>query len=287
MRHGFLRLLVVLAISLTAASPLCAGIGPVPPGIDLWRTPGDGTTFSDFAESPIPAGFFCSGSQPFSGRIVFEGVPVATDKQGILGATDTIVQRLDEARFNAHGVAVTRIQVKALSLAGVAPIRTECGLYSVMVKLHGEQPVTQMRIVRTGAEGGFFVAPLALRAKLTFTPVAGHARKTRELIQRVEFDRTPRIPWVDQATERRRPAPVKVDTDGDLEPDTVLPGPAPFVANGRQGPQAKLFVAPKCHCDPSKSFLTGPGTYVTSGELPTGCTHLHCPTVGLPADGPE
>lgn len=267
MQNTCLRVAVVLAVSVLIASSLCAAPGGIPAGLDLWRTPGNGTTYTDFAENPIPAGFFCDDSQPFAGRIVFEGVPVVTEKVG-LGLTDTIIQRLDEARFNAHGVATTRIQVKALSLASVSPVRTECGLYNVMVALDGIQPITRMRIVRTDENGGFFVAPLSLTAKLTFTPVAGPAREPRELTQKIEFTRNPRIQWTDGATDHARQK-VVVDSDGDLEPDTVLPLGARLVSPTK-------IIAQQCHCDPSQSFSTS--TADAKATTTTQCAHLHCPT---------
>lgn len=259
-----LRFAMLLMVGVLVASPLVAAPGAIPPGLDLWQTPGNGTTYADFAESPIPAGFFCDESLPFFGRIVFEGVPVATEKLS-LGRTDTIIQRLDEARFNAHGVARTRIQVKALSLASVSPVRTECGLYNVMVALDGTQPITRMRLVRTDADGGYFVAPLSLSAKLTFTPVAGPAQEPRELVQKIEFTRNPRIQWTDPETDRSRQR-VKVDTDGDLEPDTVLPLGARLVAETK---------AIACHCDPSQSFSSAP--IDAKATASTTCAHFHCP----------
>jgi hypothetical protein len=290
MQNKYLRFALALAVCGLLAAPLAAA---VPPGIDLWRTPGDGSTFTDFSENPIPAGFFCEESQPFTGRIVFEGVPVATEKLGELGRTDIIVERLDEARFNGRGVATTRIRVRALSLASVSPIRTECGLYNVMVKLDGTQPITRMRIVRTGEDGGYFVAPLMLQTKLVFTPVAGRGRETRELVQTVDFKLTPRIPWVDRPTTAGRPTVVKVDTDGDLQPDTELRGASGFVAGAGADTNKQATTAPQCHCDPSQKFPGG-GYYVyptdgskadSSLSLTTLCVHLHCPNPVTVNDG--
>jgi hypothetical protein len=260
-----LRFAMVLAL---VAAPLCAAGGVVPAGLDLWRTPGDGSTYTDFAENPLPAGFFCDESLPFSGRIVFEGVPVATDKRGGLGSTDTIVQRLDDARFNARGVATTRVQMKALSFASVSPVRTECGLYNVMASLDGPQPVTRMRIVRTGEDGGFFIAPVSLAVKLTFTPVAGPARETREVVQVVQFNRNPRYAWTDAQVERPRRGKVVVDTDGDLEPDTVLR------LGGRLATPAK---ASTCHCDSTQSFSSLSLEKAEALQAATICQHIHCP----------
>src|SRR6185436_6075704 len=131
-------------------------------GIDLWRTPGAGGTFADFAREPLPAGFFCATSAPFTGRIVFRGVPVKTKPASALGPADTIIQRLDDAVFtkglaaihpfalrgndgsmqqvdasffSGQEVAATRIQVKAISFAGVQPVKTACGSFAVRASL--------------------------------------------------------------------------------------------------------------------------------------------------------
>src|SRR5215210_15053 len=119
------RALGIVGIAFLVSSlvaPVFAADRVIQNGIDVWMTPADGSTFVDFAKTPIPAGFFCSGSAPFTGRVAFQGEPVVTGTPGALGATDTIVQRLDDAVFNKRGVAVTRTQVRALSLRSVAPL---------------------------------------------------------------------------------------------------------------------------------------------------------------------
>src|SRR5829696_5118096 len=126
-----LRHLGTLALLLVLALPAFAGDRVIQNGTDLWTTRGDGGTFINFKKSPIPAGFFCFKSEPFTGRIVFKGVPVATSEPGVLGNTDTIVQRLDDATFNKRGVAVTRIQMRVLHFEGIEPIQTKCGAFKV------------------------------------------------------------------------------------------------------------------------------------------------------------
>ena len=109
-RFGLFTVLLLIALPMSAADQV------IQSGIDIWRTPGNGTTFVDFLKEPIPAGFFCFKSKPFSGRIVFRGVPIVTGESGALGKTDTIIQRLDDAVFDENGVANTRIQMRALHL---------------------------------------------------------------------------------------------------------------------------------------------------------------------------
>ncbi|HSG39774.1 MAG TPA: hypothetical protein VLE27_09070 [Thermoanaerobaculia bacterium] len=225
------KIVLVLALVLLAAPAFADRV--VYNGSDLWTTKGDGRTFADFSLEPIPAGFFCSKSAPFTGRVVFKGVPLATGQPGALGATDTIVQRLDDAAFNKKGVAVTRLQVRALSLESVAPIKTACGLFKAVASLDGgPQPVTRMRIIRDNEKGGRFLAPLALNVKVTFVPVgATRSNEKLELRQSVRFKATP-ITWQSAPPRgvREQKSVVAVDTDGDRVADTYVPGTSNFAA---------------------------------------------------------
>jgi hypothetical protein len=277
MRKALLLVLVVLL-----STPAFAA--EVDRGLDLWRTPGNGTTFIDFSANPIPAGFFCNGSAAFEKKVVFEGVPIAADQPEALGGADTIIERMDDARFNRRGVAVVPIQVRALSLASVRPIATECGLYTITVALTGDQPTTEMRIVRVNEEGGYFKAPLALTAKLSFTPLRNTEREILEITRTVTFEISPKTPWttrpVDRPREREQEL-VRIDTDGDREPDRDLTNSSAFMAgvDARSRSmtavgEAISYCPSNCHCDPSSGFVGG-GSYSGGyGE----CAHLHCPS---------
>lgn len=199
-------------------------------GIDAWRTRGDGSTFVDFSRNPIPAGFFCPTSAPFTGKLAFEGVPIVTGTPGALGATDTIVQRLDDAVFNKKGLATTRVQFRALSLKSVAPIATTCGQFNATVRLDGVQPTTQMVITREDEEGGRFSAPLALNVRVKFTPVSGESREALEITKEIRFPAIPNFPWRSKTAAPKPAGFVKVDTDGDGVADTFLPGTSNFIA---------------------------------------------------------
>jgi len=259
-------LLVVSAVALAVllVAPAFAAERVIYNGIDLWQTKGNGTTFRDFSKAPIPAGFFCSKSAPFTGRIVFRGVPVATN--GSLGVTDTVVQRLDDAVFNENGVAVTRLQVRALSFEGAAPVKTSCGAFNVRVTLDGEQPITHMKIIRNDENGGHFLSPIWVNVKMIFTPVSGPSREPLELSRKLRFAADPKAVWSDkpELLNKRGASVVKVDTDGDRLPDTFLPGPSNFVAGLRtpanrsisvKQAAAAAAVSPTCHCDESCYYM--------------------------------
>lgn len=285
-RIQLVALAAALVVVLLAVPAAAARDAAVFNGIDLWNTPGNGHTYSDFSLDPIPAGFFCAGSAAFDGRIVFRGVPVATEPAGVLGHADTVIQRLDDAIFtrrinpamlrlavrgpegSAHflrpgmlrdgDVAITRVQVRALSLEGVEPLHTACGSYHVTAALaSGEQPTTDMVILRRG-DGGQFYAPLTLDIRLSFTPENGGP--SHELFQRVSFPARPDATWVgDLGTKGvRYEGFVKIDTDGDRQPDTLVPGTSNFAAGWRvKGESDGRVVAPAAAYTP---YCDGIGT---------------------------
>lgn len=275
----------VLMLALVAGAPAWAD-DVVRKGVDAWTTV-KGFTQTSFAKDPIPAGFFCEGSQPFTGTIVMKGAPLATNPaQGLGEPADTVVARLDDAVFNAKGEAMTRIQLKALSLAGIKPVETSCGLYDVSVRLDGEQPVTTMRIVKTSANGGSYEAPLALNVKVVFTPVTGDVKGVRELSRRVNLGPGTNSVWT-FAQRPRYEGPIWIDSDGNGKPDLQVRG-SNFVAGMSPGKGEVRFASwttynsqptcpkgycPKqsCHCNPDDSAWAPD----MNGD---GCSddHLHC-----------
>jgi hypothetical protein len=220
-----------IVLGLFLVLPVLAADHVIYNGIDTWRTPGGGFSSVDFSNTPIPAGFFCQSSEPFTGRIALQGVPIMTGIPGALGKTDTIVQRLDDAVFNKKGVAETRIQVRALNLQSIQPVKTSCGLFTAKVSLDGEQPITQMRIVRENARGGGFTAPLALNVKISFSPVGQPDAEPLEIRKNIRFPALSQR-WVSPSAPvvPRQEGVLLVDTDGDRNPDTYLPGASNFFA---------------------------------------------------------
>lgn len=271
---------------LGVALPALAGERVIRSGVDLWATAGGEMTFTSFASDPVPAGFFCDGSQPFADKVTFRGRPLATEPAGALGAIDTIVLRLDDAAFDADKIARTRIRLMALSLEATEPIETSCGRYDVEVSLAGEQPLTEMTIYRTSEWGGVYRAPLALDVEMAFRPVAGNPHPARELVRRVDLGPGTNSVWSDHVAGRG--PEIHVDTDGDRVPDTVLPAESNFLAgvspseNGpRQGrielvggvPACPSPLCPvyTCHCTP----MDDDPTYdEPAGECESD--HLHC-----------
>ena len=241
-----LVLSLLFSLSPLAADPM------IQRGIDVFTTLADGKTYYDFAFSPIPAGFFCKGSKPFTGRVAFKGLPLTTGTPGELGAADTIIERLDDAVFDTQGVAVTRLQFRALSLVSIAPVQTACGAFHVYVSLGGKQRVTTMNILRTQEGGGNFVAPLAVDVRMTFIPVkpARHkAARNLEFTGSFTFPANP-MPWsLRKSAMAKGRGPVVVDTNGDLVPDTRLPGTSNF-APGQSPDRLPTNTARDGECPP-------------------------------------
>lgn len=265
--------------SLLGLAPLAAD-PVIRRGIDVFTTHADGRTYHDFSQQPIPAGFFCNASKAFAGRVALKGLPLVTQAPGQLRGADTIVERLDDAVFNSKGVAETRIRFRAVSLVSVAPLKTACGDFHVYVTLNGPQRVTTMNIRRTEQGGGTFSAPLAVDARMTFIPVKKSMRSATsgssqkwELTANFTFPASP-IAWSlgNEATMKRISSAV-VDTNGDLTPDTRLPGTSNFVA----GMPPKLMTGAygnigACPCEPV--------CHEASGEMhctePTNCYPVAC-----------
>jgi hypothetical protein len=221
-------------------------------GIDIFFTAADGKTFHDFSYNPIPAGFFCDGSEAFTGRVALKGLPLATQLPGQLQGADTVVERLDDAALDNKGVGETRTRFRALSLVSISPIKTACGAFNVYVSLRGEQRVTTMKILRTEAGGGSFVAPLAVDVRLAFVPVKPAGSKSPrklELTGSFIFPATP-LPWSLATGAVKGVSAAVVDTDGDLIPDTLLPGTSNFLAGQSPG-HASMQKIISCSCCPA------------------------------------
>ena len=172
-----------------AACSALGGVGSAQvvllPGDDGWQTPPPGPggieTFIEFgvgSNPPLPPGFFGPGSDPFVGRVRFEGAPFETLPPGALGETDTIVRRLDFCDLPAPGTqCVVPIQIVSLSLRSVEPIIVTFGgggsptPWDVRVCLSEflPQPQGQMVLRLDCPDGGTFDSDLPVIPKLIFS----------------------------------------------------------------------------------------------------------------------
>ncbi len=288
------RLLQTLCLGGALLAMLClpalAQDDVVRSGIDIWSTPGDGLTFSNFAIEPIPAGFFCEGSEPFTGKIRFRGVPVKTLPAGALGDADTVIERLDDAPFDETGTAFTRVRFAAMQMESVEPVETDCGFFSVSVALTGEQPVTTMRITRLDKSGGIMDTVLAGEVNLTFTPIDRDDLEPRVFAQSFRFSPA-RGAWSgQQRVGFRMQSSVALDSDGDGVVDREGLGLSNFSAGSGRTFSAFFrtetitapgintpIPQPDCHCAVGQGGFEGIVTCLDEPDPDTGCLHLHCP----------
>lgn len=191
-------LLAVSLALLVAGAAFAGGFERVAAGFDNWQTLGGGATRYSFAEQPIPSDFFCVGSAPFRGAVEFEGVPLRTEPADILGTTDTVVERMDDAIFNKQGVAVTRLRARAINLLGTKLVRNSCGAWKVTATLAGQQPVTRLTFQRENEYGGTFHADLRLRVQVTFTEVK--TGETRTLVRQIAMPTVDSTPFAAKLT---------------------------------------------------------------------------------------
>lgn len=253
----------LVLVLLLASAPLSAAT-VVERGIDVFTTTDNGKTFYDFAYDPIPAGFFCPSSAAFTGRVALRGLPIEAEIPGQLRGADTIIERLDDAVFDPKGEAETRIRFRALSLISSDPIQTACGAFHLYVTLDGEQGETTMQISRTHRNGGSFVAPLSVDARLRFVSVAGPRAQSLELTGNFTFPAVT-LPWsFAGGPGAKQVGPVVVDTNGDLVAETLLPGTSNFAPgwqpDGSTQANYGCFVCEPetCHPYQGKTHCNGP-----------------------------
>jgi hypothetical protein len=124
----------------------------------------------------IPAGFFGPGSDPFTGTVLLQGIPLSID-----GTADTVVRRLADA----HVLAVSSqdtipIEIIALHLRSVQPITVtynggqnpQTWIVDMTVPPSPPQLQGQMTIFHSVSGGGTFDAILPVQPLFTFTNVA-------------------------------------------------------------------------------------------------------------------
>jgi hypothetical protein len=156
--------LFVCALAFGATLPASAQI---PAGPDRWVTPANGQTFVVVPDTEIAALCGAEGDPALDHKIPMVGVPAidATD-------WDTEVRRLDKATF-VNRVASTRIVVTQLNFKGIDVHETACGRNTFSAHLSGAQPVTNMTLRQTHANGGVFFADIEVSTKVVVYDVSG------------------------------------------------------------------------------------------------------------------
>jgi hypothetical protein len=158
---------LVAALFVTTKSTAAPNSFPVAAGNDEFETAGDGETFHDFGGSPIPANFFGSGSNAYSGLVPLVGVPLAPGSE-----IDTIIQR-HQTVFGPGGS--TSLTMTGLSLASINPITVTFSngapsqQWNVAVGLSAYKASTGSMTINAST----FDSSLKVWPKFTFTRVGG------------------------------------------------------------------------------------------------------------------
>jgi hypothetical protein len=175
----FSRTCCLVVVFLFAALVVTPAAGQdVHAGMDLLDTEPTLTVF-DFGLTPIPADFFGPGSDPFVGSVALDGGHLLTPlcPNDDLNGIDTIVERLSDAQLpTIPSSDPIPIEIVELSLVSIAPITVTYNggqnpeQWDIEVELSQDpQPIGQMTINRTHANGGTFDTNLPVLPRFTFT----------------------------------------------------------------------------------------------------------------------
>jgi hypothetical protein len=200
---------LVAVILLAGAGEAHAQVGAIPKGFSLFQTDPAQNVFRFVNRSSIPPDFFAPGSQRFEGSVNFGGDPIVTFQGNDVGNADTVVERTTDA---APGPTATPgdaapIELRALSLVGIAPIQVAVGdttqLWDVRATLSPSRPSTgSFRLTQANANGGTFDSEITVYPMFTFTRLSDGAVKVLDVGALPDGDR-PDDPVVGKATPWR------------------------------------------------------------------------------------
>ncbi len=205
-------------------------------GYHLYKTPDGGGTTISFSGTPLPAGFFGPGSDPFTGTVSLKGQPLTTTPPGVLNETDAVIRRLTPAYLDSvNTVATVQIELVALSLQSVQPITvtafggTNPQTWDVSVSGSTQAPQPQgtmtIRSSTCGAQlGGTFDSNLPVRPHFIFTRV-GHPGDVRV------YDQGMADVVTFSCTNERW-----LSFEPPTVPPVIIPGLNPTTVNGGLGP---------------------------------------------------
>ncbi len=161
-RHNLLLLTLII---LSAA--VFVNAQSVPAGPDFWIT----NSTSTYDTLNIPAGFFGSGSQAYSGTVYFAGDPASGN------AYDTKINR-SQAVDLAGGSGTTALVVEELRLKSVSPITVSYDdghteQWDVYSTISTDQRSTGSMTISGNASGGSFNSTLNIIPKFNFVRATG------------------------------------------------------------------------------------------------------------------
>ena len=144
----------------------------IPAGNDEFETTSNGETYHNFQASPVPAGFFGTGSLQYSGLVPLVGVPI----NPAVSDTDTIIHRNSDVLTPGS----TTITMTGFNLASINPITVSYSdnhteTWNVKVNLSDFK--TSGGSMSFNSDGSAFDSSLSVYPKFTFTRVSDGATK--------------------------------------------------------------------------------------------------------------
>jgi len=164
-------LVLVVGLFVTTKSRAAMSIY-IQAGNDEFETTGNGETYHNFQASPVPAGFFGTGSKQYAGLVPLVGVPVNPS----VSDTDTVIHRNSDVITPGS----TTISMTALNLASINPITvtyTDNHTESWNVKVNLSDVKASGGSMSFNSDGSAFDSSLSVFPKFTFTRVSDGAVK--------------------------------------------------------------------------------------------------------------
>ncbi len=155
----------------------CPSFTCVEPGQDCWVTQCDGHTGYGFDQTPLQAGFFGPGSDPFEEFVALGGPPGGGSGPN---GSDTLLDRLERMCFVEPLPATdsTPLELVMLELVSCQPITVtyddgqNSEDWDVVVDLSGAQPQGTLTATKTHANGGTFDSDFYVQPRFTFTKIS-------------------------------------------------------------------------------------------------------------------
>ena len=143
----------------------------IPAGNDEFETTSNGETYHNFQASPVPAGFFGTGSKQYAGLVPLVGVPL----NPAVSDTDTIIHRnQDVLTPGTTSITMTGLNLKSINPITVSYTDGHTENWSVRVNLSDFKTSGGSM---SFSDGGTFDSSLSVYPKFTFTRVSDGAVK--------------------------------------------------------------------------------------------------------------
>lgn len=144
----------------------------IPAGDDKFETTGNGETYHNFQNKPIPANFFGSTSEAYTGVVPLVGVPLPGE-----GDIDTIINRTNDVSTpGTTGLKMTALNLKSINAITVSysdPNKPD-EAWTMTVTLSTLKASTGTMTIHSG---GTFDSTLNVFPKFTFTRVSDNFTK--------------------------------------------------------------------------------------------------------------